>query len=725
MHEIIFGRKAIEGHVIDHKNSDGLDNRLLNLREITRSENGANRAKKEGTSSKYIGVSFCNNSYKAAICYKRKYINIGHFKNEKEAAKVRDIYSLFYYQKIAKLNRDENGDYILTKEEIDDILKNGIPKQYQKSKTERELPTSIHISGNKFNYYFRYNNVPYTKSYYTLEESIEGLKIAKEKIEHEENLKRLEIENNVIRNSDGVPILYTRNKKKKINGEFLVDEIIWKKYIHLTWYQTNGYAHGYDDKFLDSLHRHVFKFFHGTIPKDKTVDHISRIKSDCRIQNLRLADASEQMQNTFKDKKSIFKYFGVHIHCGKFYTSMNKKGISYKKGPYKLLEDAALAYNDLVLEHYGKNGKMNIITTSNTTAKTLYHKDNLTIDDIKNIQTMADMITIFRVNKEWRIDGIMISRLTIADFDKCMNIAIKMKTKEMNTPKITLKIISKEEAQKIKEREVQIQIDHKKQLENKREKSKYMGVCVQKRTNKNHYSASLNYMNKTVHLGTYENEKEAARIRDIYSVFYNRENANLNLDNGNFLLTDQEIYDILNNGVSESILKFYENQNIANNFNDELIQKLKLKSDYHMSIKNKNDLKKYDGVKLYQGLFYGEILKDGKAIKKGPYRVLEEAARAYNELVDEHNMKKLKNIITTKNTTLELLFHKDNLTIERIKNIKNIQEMIAIFKINEDWKEEHKVCYYKIKTNTLHQYIDFAVKSKLEELKKINFISHQ
>jgi len=58
MHEIIIGGKAEEGYKIDHRNGDGLDNREENLRYATNGENGHNRKKKEGTSSKYFGVSF-------------------------------------------------------------------------------------------------------------------------------------------------------------------------------------------------------------------------------------------------------------------------------------------------------------------------------------------------------------------------------------------------------------------------------------------------------------------------------------------------------------------------------------------------------------------------------------------------------------------------------------------------------------------------------------------
>ena len=47
MHTLIYG-KAPRGYLIDHKNSDGLDNRKCNLRYATGSQNSQNRIKEKG-----------------------------------------------------------------------------------------------------------------------------------------------------------------------------------------------------------------------------------------------------------------------------------------------------------------------------------------------------------------------------------------------------------------------------------------------------------------------------------------------------------------------------------------------------------------------------------------------------------------------------------------------------------------------------------------------------
>lgn len=54
-HRIILNAKP--GEIVDHINSDKLDNRKINLRIVTSSENARNRSKNNGTASKYYGVS--------------------------------------------------------------------------------------------------------------------------------------------------------------------------------------------------------------------------------------------------------------------------------------------------------------------------------------------------------------------------------------------------------------------------------------------------------------------------------------------------------------------------------------------------------------------------------------------------------------------------------------------------------------------------------------------
>lgn len=62
MHRLILRLKAGDGKMVDHKDRDGLNNQKCNLRICNRSENGRNRKKISGASSKYYGVSMISRS---------------------------------------------------------------------------------------------------------------------------------------------------------------------------------------------------------------------------------------------------------------------------------------------------------------------------------------------------------------------------------------------------------------------------------------------------------------------------------------------------------------------------------------------------------------------------------------------------------------------------------------------------------------------------------------
>lgn len=92
--------------VIDHINRDPLDNTRKNLRRATRKENAFNRVKCKNKSSKFKGVCFDKNNGLWQSYYKidqKKYL-IGHYNNEKDAAKQYDIKAKQYFGKFANLN---------------------------------------------------------------------------------------------------------------------------------------------------------------------------------------------------------------------------------------------------------------------------------------------------------------------------------------------------------------------------------------------------------------------------------------------------------------------------------------------------------------------------------------------------------------------------------------------------------------------------------------------
>jgi stress response protein YsnF len=100
--------------LVDHQNSDGLDNRRQNLRLATKSQNGCNSRKRKNTSSVYIGVHLRKkqNRWETSIRHNEKRIFLGSFKNEFDAAKVYDAAAKKYHGEFARLNFPEENQNI-------------------------------------------------------------------------------------------------------------------------------------------------------------------------------------------------------------------------------------------------------------------------------------------------------------------------------------------------------------------------------------------------------------------------------------------------------------------------------------------------------------------------------------------------------------------------------------------------------------------------------------
>ena len=104
MHRFILG--ITEKHIlVDHKDHNGLNNQLNNIRPCTHSQNMQNRVSSGGT-SKYVGVCFLKkkNRWQSQLrCGAKKY-NIGEFKTEEDAVKARDIKAKEIFGEFAFIN---------------------------------------------------------------------------------------------------------------------------------------------------------------------------------------------------------------------------------------------------------------------------------------------------------------------------------------------------------------------------------------------------------------------------------------------------------------------------------------------------------------------------------------------------------------------------------------------------------------------------------------------
>lgn len=99
MHQFITGTKFV-----DHRNTNGLDNRRCNLRRAGASRNGANRGANVNNTSGFKGVwkhaqvpRWC-----AGIMVRRKSIHLGLYRTRAEAAIAYWLGALLYFGKFAR-----------------------------------------------------------------------------------------------------------------------------------------------------------------------------------------------------------------------------------------------------------------------------------------------------------------------------------------------------------------------------------------------------------------------------------------------------------------------------------------------------------------------------------------------------------------------------------------------------------------------------------------------
>jgi hypothetical protein len=434
LHDVVIGEKAPPGFQNDHENWNGLDNRRENLRTITCGGNGHNRIKQEGTSSQYFGVCLSAGKWKAQIKFGREHYNLGRFDTAEEAAKVHDIYAVHFYKDTARLNI-KDGEYFLCAQEVKDIYEHGIPKQYKLKKRGegRKYPECIGKQRNKYYYSKRYAGKDYWKSFDTQEEAEEGLRLLIEEKDEEIRKCKEEKENQIVRNDRGVAILYTHDINGKVNGEWRVNDEVWKTFIHNSWSQTwsNGkiYAQGAIDGFMASLHIHIWKQFKGPIPEDMTVDHIiSEDTTDCTFENLRLATKSLQSHNTNQPKKTCGRFKCIGMDRGMFVVSF--QGINFGRFYYE--EDAIREYNRVTKEEYGNDAAL-IPEPGNTRTMVSDYFSNLSIEFLESLDTAQEIKELFYIKTNW---GVTFGEISKENYKYYRDVTIKLRREEIENPAV-------------------------------------------------------------------------------------------------------------------------------------------------------------------------------------------------------------------------------------------------------------------------------------------------
>jgi len=104
MHRVILN--APIGLEVDHINHNTLDNRRCNIRLCTHAQNGRNRLKSSGTSSKHKGVHWFKPKgyWQAKIKVNGEWIFLGYFDDEDAAGRAYNIAARQHFGEFALLN---------------------------------------------------------------------------------------------------------------------------------------------------------------------------------------------------------------------------------------------------------------------------------------------------------------------------------------------------------------------------------------------------------------------------------------------------------------------------------------------------------------------------------------------------------------------------------------------------------------------------------------------
>lgn len=128
----------------------------------------------------------------------------------------------------------------------------------------------------------------------------------------------------------------------------------------------SGYLSGVVDGIRVLAHRAAWAHVFCEWP-DGSIDHKNRKRQDNRIANLRLASRSEQARNTSSTKNSTSGYLGVSWRKDRscWRAAIFVDGRQKHLGTFSQEHEAALAYDQAALSHFGRFASLNFPIETN------------------------------------------------------------------------------------------------------------------------------------------------------------------------------------------------------------------------------------------------------------------------------------------------------------------------------------------------------------------------
>jgi len=118
--------------------------------------------------------------------------------------------------------------------------------------------------------------------------------------------------------------------------------------------KPKGYMVAVVDGEMYRVHHLVWMYHHGHFVKE--LDHINRVRDDNRIENLRPCTHSQNLGNC---APRVHKYKGVTF-CKQ--TGKWRAQLKNNRQRFETIEEAALAYNEWAIAHFGEFAYLNKVT---------------------------------------------------------------------------------------------------------------------------------------------------------------------------------------------------------------------------------------------------------------------------------------------------------------------------------------------------------------------------